>query len=230
MDKLQKRVHNFINASIGTSVVFFVLGLVFLLAPGQSLEIVRWIIVASALVGGLSIVVRNMLSTRYTFTGGTIIGVMLVAIGLIFALYPNVMNVFAIILGAWLIVSAISSLGAASSLRGKSDYGVVVFTSIISTICGVLLIINPWGGTISIVIIAGIMMMIHAASNMIDLIILRKNFDAFNEDVNTFVKKAKKAAERPIAEIEEAEVKAKKAATKSTTKSTTKKKEEPKKK
>ena len=220
MDKIQKRVHRFINASLGTSVIFFVLGLVFLLAPGQSLEIVRWVIVASALIGGLGIVVRNMMSTRYTFTGTTIIGVMLVAIGLIFALYPSVMNVFAIILGAWLIVSAISSLGAASSLRGKSDYGVVVVTSIISTICGVLLILNPWGGTISIVIVAGIVMMIHAASNMIDLLIFKKNFDAFDKEVGNFVKEAKKTFEQPLNDIEEAEVKPKK---KSTTKSTTKK-------
>ena len=220
MDKIQKRVHHFINASLGTSVIFFVLGLVFLLAPGQSLEIVRWVIVASALIGGLGVIVRNMMSTRYTFTGTTIIGVMLVAIGLIFALYPSVMNVFAIILGAWLIVSAISSLGAASSLRGKSDYGVVVVTSIISTICGVLLILNPWGGTISIVIVAGIVMMIHAASNMIDLLIFKKNFDAFDKEVGNFVKEAKKTFEQPLNDIEEAEVKPKK---KSTTKSTTKK-------
>ena len=226
MDKIQKRVHRFINASLGTSVIFFVLGLVFLLAPGQSLEIVRWVIVASALIGGLGIVVRNMMSTRYTFTGTTIIGVMLVAIGLIFALYPSVMNVFAIILGAWLIVSAISSLGAASSLRGKSDYGVVVVTSIISTICGVLLILNPWGGTISIVIVAGIVMMIHAASNMIDLLIFKKNFDAFDKEVGNFVKEAKKTFEQPLNDIEEAEVKPKK---KSTTKSTTKKEESKKK-
>lgn len=207
MEKIEKKVKHFINASIGTSVIFLVLGLIFLVAPGLSLDIIRWFFAIVALSAGLSIIIRNSMRRAYAFSGTTVIGVMLVMIGLVFTFYPSIMNVFPILLGVWLIASAISSLGAASTLKNKSDSVVVTVTSIISIVCGILLMVNPWSGSISIIMLAGIMMMLHALANIIDLAVFKKNFNDLSENVDEFVKRKKKEVKKKIAEATEAEVK-----------------------
>ncbi|MDO5481184.1 MAG: DUF308 domain-containing protein [Candidatus Saccharibacteria bacterium] len=207
MEKIEKKVRSFIDLSIGTSVAFLVLGLIFLVAPDLSLDIIRWFFAIIALSAGLSIIIRNSMRQAYIFSGMTILGVMLVLIGMVFVFYPSIMSIFPILLGVWLIASAISSLAAASTLKSKNDSAVIIFTSIISAICGILLMANPWGGTMSIIMLAGIMMMIHAVANIIDLVVFRKNFNDLSEEVNDFVGRKKKEIKKKIAEATEAEVK-----------------------
>ena len=207
MEKIEKKVKSFINASIGTSVIFLVLGLIFLIAPDLSLDIIRWFLAIAALSAGLSIIIRNSMSRAYAFSGTTIIGVMLVLIGLVFMFYPSIMNVFPILLGVWLIASAISSIGAATTLKNKSDSAVIIFTGIVSIICGILLMANPWSGSISVIMLAGIMMMVHALANIIDLAVFKKNFNDLSEEVNDFIGRKKQAVKKKIESATEAEVK-----------------------
>ena len=207
MEKFEKKVKTFVNASIGTSVAFLVLGLIFLAAPELSLDVIRWFLAFVTLSAGLSIVMRNSMKRAYTFSGTMVIGVMLVLIGIIFIFYPSIMNVFPILLGVWLIASAISSLGAASTLKNQNDSIAIMFTSIVSIICGILLIINPWSGSMSVIMLAGIMMMIHALANIIDLVILKKNFNDLSEEVNEFIGRKKREVKEKIETATEAEVK-----------------------
>ena len=223
METIEKKVKSFIDLSIGTSVAFLVLGLIFLVAPDLSLDIIRWFFAIIALSAGLSIIIRNSMRQAYLFSGMTILGVMLVLIGMVFVFYPSIMSIFPILLGIWLIASAISSLAAASTLKNRTDSVVIIFTSIISAICGILLMANPWGGTMSIIMVAGIMMIIHAAANIIDLAVFRKNFNDLSEEVNEFVGRKKKEVKKKIEEATEAEVKETKTEKTSESKKETKK-------
>ena len=183
MEKLQKKVQSFINASLFVSVAFIVVGILFLVFPENSLEVLRWVMAIFAIVMGTYLIATDLSQKRFLpFFNLTGLGVVSLIIGLIFIIYPSVMNVFPIILGAWFIVSSVTSLRFTTAIRGSSGYALAIITAILALICGILLLVNPWGGQISMMMFAGIMIIAYAATSLIDMIVLKKNIkDLSNE-------------------------------------------------
>ncbi len=186
MNNMKKKINSFINTTIGVSAIFAALGVFFLFFPETSLDIIRWFISAVALLAGIYLIAADFSKKRMNPFFSTItIGAVLVIIALVFAVYPNVMNIFPIVIGAWFIVSGLSSLRFATTLKGTNAGVLSSIVTILSLICGVLLIFNPWGGQISIMIFAGIMMIIYGLSNIIQMATIKSNLkdvaSAFNE-------------------------------------------------
>ena len=173
MKEIQKKIQKFINASIVTSVAFIVLGILFMIFPEGFLNVLRWIIAVAAFATGIYMIAAEV-SRRAVmpFFSTTALGAILIVIGLIFATHPGATSIFAVVLGAWFIVSALSSLRFSAALSGSSALVSTIF-SILSLICGILLIMNPWAGSISVMTFIGIMMIIYAASSLIDMLILK---------------------------------------------------------
>jgi uncharacterized membrane protein HdeD (DUF308 family) len=184
---IQKKVNTFINSSILVSMAFFVLGIIFLAMPGLSLDIIRWVIAISALVIGTLLIAADLGKNRaFPFFSTTIAGIVLLIIGLVFIRHPRIMDIFPIILGAIFIINAVSSGRLTAALKGTSAGKYAVVTTILAIVCGILLIANPWEGNISMMIFAGIMMIIYSASTFIDMIVLKKNVKALTKEFKTF--------------------------------------------
>ena len=189
MNNIQKKVNTFINSSILVSLGFFVLGVVFLAMPGLSLDIIRWIIaIGSLAIGALLIAADLGRSRAMPFFSTTIAGVVLLVIGLIFIRHEHVMDIFPIILGAIFIINAFSSSRLTMALRGTPAGRYATITTILAIICGVLLIANPWEGNISMMIFAGIMMIVYSASTFADMLVLKKNVKNLSKELKSFFK------------------------------------------
>ena len=197
MQVLQKKLSNLINASIGASVVFVILGILLIAFPVGFIEILRWTIAGIWIVA--SEFSRRSASPMF---GLTTLGVILIAIGLIFAINPGATGIFAIVLGIWFIISAIAGLRFSMALSGNSAL-VSAILAILSFICGLLLIMNPWNGVVDIAILMGIIMIIYAISCLIDTVVLKNNLKELSKAFKKYAKK-----------IEEAEVVDKKKTTK----------------
>ena len=186
---VQKKVNTFINSSILASLAFFALGVVFLAMPGLSLDIIRWVIAISSLVIGALLVAADLGKRRtFPFFSTTIAGIVLLIIGLVFIRHPGIMDIFPIILGAVFIVSAFSSGRLTSALSGTTAGKYATITTILAIICGILLIANPWEGNISMMIFAGIMMIIYSLSTFVDMIVLKKNVKELSKELKSFFK------------------------------------------
>lgn len=189
MNNIQKKVNTFINSSILVSLGFFVLGVVFLAMPGLSLDIIRWIIAIGSLVIGALLIAADLGRSRaMPFFSTTIAGVVLLVIGLIFIRHEHVMDIFPIILGAIFIINAFSSSRLTMALRGTPAGRYATITTILAIICGVLLIANPWEGNISMMIFAGIMMIVYSASTFADMLVLKKNVKNLSKELKSFFK------------------------------------------
>lgn len=192
MRGIKKKINGFINTTIGVSALFMALGVLFLFFPETSLDVIRWLIAAMALISGVYLIAADFSRKRSSLFFSTVgIGTVLVIIALIFAVYPNVMNIFPMVIGAWFIVSAISSLRFATTLKGTSAGTLSIITAVLSLVCGVLLIFNPWGGQISIMIFAGVMMIIYGLFNIVDMLTIKRNI---KDVTDAFKKLAKESA------------------------------------
>ncbi|MBQ3309777.1 DUF308 domain-containing protein [Candidatus Saccharibacteria bacterium] len=186
---LKKKLNSFINASIGISAIFTVLGILFLIFPETSLDVIRWLIAATSGIAGVYLVASDFSKKRISpFFSTVAIGAVLIIIALVFAVYPNVMNIFPIVIGAWFIVSAISSLRFAMTLRGTTSGSLSIIAAVLSIICGILLIFNPWGGQISLMIFAGIMMIVYGISNIIEMLVIRQNVKVVSDNIRELAK------------------------------------------
>ena len=190
MNNVQKKVNICINSSILVSLAFFTLGVVFLAMPSLSLDIIRWIIAIGSLIIGALLIAADFSrrNSGVPFFSTTLAGVILLVIGLVFIRHEHVMDIFPIILGAVFIVNAFSSSRLTLALRGTHAGMYATITTILAVICGVLLIANPWEGNISMMMFAGIMMIIYSASTFVDMIVLKKNVKALSKELKSYFK------------------------------------------
>lgn len=189
MQEIQKKINVFINTSIFISLAFAVLGIMFLTMPSLSLDLVRWAIAVGALATGAYLVLTDIGRRRVTpFFSTSFAGIVLLIVGLVFAVHPGVMNIFPIVLGALFIVHAFTSGRFTLVLRGTSAGTYAMITTILSIVCGILLITNPWGGNISMMIFAGIMMLLYAISTIVDMCVLKKNIKGLARELKKYFK------------------------------------------
>lgn len=183
---MKNKIKTFINSAIIMAAAFAIMGLVFIIFPQGSLDTIRWIVAIFFFVAGIYMLAQNA-SSKHPMFGGTILGAVLLIIGLVFAFNPGIMNIFPIILGSWFIISSMSTIRYATALKNSNAKTWSFATSVLSIICGLILIINPWGGQIAMVTFAGIMMLIYAVSSLIDLITLKNNLSDLNKKFDKLV-------------------------------------------
>lgn len=186
---MQQLVKNYLNASIVGAIVAIILGILFLVFPIGSLEVFRWIIAILAFAIGI-LVLAAELSKKYDLPvfGATAIGAVFIVIGLIFATRPAAINIFTIVLGAWFIVSGLGSLRFTSALSSGGAF-ISVLMSLVSLAVGVLLIVNPWGGSISLMIVLGASLLIFGIVSAINTWILKGNLNEIAKKLTRPTKK-----------------------------------------
>ena len=192
---MKDRIKKFINSAIITSVAFIILGIVFICFPEGSLDLIRWIVAIFFFTAGAYMIAANAGSKRPMF-GASMLGVIMIIGGLIFAFNERVMNILPIVLGAWFIISSLSTISYSTALQNSNAKAFSIITSVLAIVCGILLIINPWGGQIAMMTFAGIMMLIYSISSLIDLLTLKKNLQDINKKFNKFIEEGEIVEEK----------------------------------
>lgn len=204
MDKIEKKINGFLGAAMGSMAMMILLGLAFALVPGFMISIMRWGIAIVLLLSGAAMIVRDMQSGRiFSLFSTSLMGVFLVLMGIIVAIYPETLNIITIAFGVYMILSSFMQISLAGRIRSTGNaYTVALITNLIGLICGVIMIVRPGDSNEAIVTIAGILLIIYGVSGLIDTFILKSKID----QVKKAVKEVKKDAKRIVDDIEEAEV------------------------
>ena len=199
---MQNTIKKILRASIISSVVAIIFGILFLIFPVESLDVFRWIIAILAFGIGIFILVSE-LSRRYSmpYFGATAIAAVFIVIGIIFATRPAAISIFSIILGAWFIISALGSLRFTSALSGGAAFFSVLL-ALISFVAGILLIANPWGGSVSMMIVLGASLLVFGVASTINTLVFKSNLDDLSKQIGKAVKEAKTTAKTAAKEVE----------------------------
>ena len=125
-----------------------------------------------------------------------------------------------IVLGIAIIVSSANKIQYAFSLKnGDNDlWKTTMVISVVGTICGVVLLFNPFAGAVLIMRIVGIFIIIYAILDAVSTFIIKKNVEEFRNVISSA-----KVEEADI--VEEKETKEKPKKSKKTTKKTNNKKD-----
>ncbi|MBQ3410042.1 DUF308 domain-containing protein [Candidatus Saccharibacteria bacterium] len=189
MQKAEKVIKSYLDTAMGYSVLMIALGLIFLIFPGISLDVIRWILSVGLMALGLVLIINDLTKRSVlSMFSGAIGGVLLFVMGLVIMMHPAVMEIVPIVLGIWIIVSSVFSLRLAAALRSTGSAAASALMSVVSIICGVLLITRPGIGNIAIMVYVGIMLIIYAVSSLVDLIVIRSHVDRISKYFDEKVK------------------------------------------
>ena len=203
MEKVEKKINSFLGAAMGSMVAMIALGLLFALAPGLMLNILHWGITILLLGAGVAMIARDMQSGKmFSLFSTSILGVFLVLMGIIIAIYPETLNIVTIAFGVYMILNSFMQLSVASKIKGTNAYTAALVTNLIGLVCGVIMIVRPGDSNEAILTIAGIILIIYGVSGLTDTFILKSKID----NVKEHVKDAKKETKHIVDNIKEAEV------------------------
>ena len=191
MKELFKRITTSIFIS---SIVAFIIGLVMVIVPNISLQAIGITIGIYAIIHGIALIVLNFMAHNiYIPFYGIMSGILSIIVGLILVAMPNILStVFAIALGIWIILSSINIISISLTVRKVvSNWYLWLLLGIVDLLCGIIILFNPFASSISIIVLGGIIIMIHSAISIVDMIMIKKDAKEVAKAIEESLKEAK---------------------------------------
>lgn len=192
MKEVEKRTRHYLNLATGYAILMALLGLFFILFPDTINSLIRWGLTFILVAAGVYLIISDLSrSRRLSFISGSVIGALMLVMGLVIAFHPAVLDIIPILVGIWMIVSSVSSLRLAAVFKdiSASSFATTLIVSVISIVAGIFMIIHPGIGNLALTTVIGIAIMVYSISGIIDVTIFRSHLDAVTEHLHNATKK-----------------------------------------
>lgn len=168
-------VKKYEGCSIVVSVLMICLSLFLMFKPLESLEVFTVIFAIIILLSGLGYLISYFTISKESrlFSIDLLLGLVTIISGIMLLVYKkDVINIFPVILGIWIIISNLFKLQLSINLSLFLDntYLGLVLITILMIIFGLLLIINPFASFMTITVTAGVLLLITEVVNLIESI------------------------------------------------------------
>lgn len=165
------------KTSIATSILLIIFSTFLIFKPEASLNFIVIVIGAfMALVGIIHMVSYFTSNKEFRAMSTELIeGTMYAVIGIFLIFKPNILNEFlGVIVGAWQIIQFIIKFQFAFNLKSVSSatWSLMLISSLLHLVFGIIMIINPFGSMVAITTIAGIILLITEIGNVAESIYL----------------------------------------------------------
>ena len=184
-----KRINNYIYLSMLISVICIIFGIVCIINPSISFEFITIVVTSIFIVNGLLLLIVSYKS-NFIFMDTFPYGILSFIIGIILLIYPNSLKmILPIMVGIWFMVSGLFHLKLSYLIKEESVIYMIVtiMISIISVICGFVLIKNPLESVNILAITLAITLLLHSISNIVDLVIAKKYRNRIVKKVKNYI-------------------------------------------
>ena len=187
----------FLKSSIITSAILIVLGVLLILQSETTIMMISYII------GGVLVAIGALALIRYVKNGESpalrneldiVYGIVTIIFGIIIVQnYQAIASIIPAVIGIAIIISSAGKLNYAFQLREDESrmWKTTMVISIISTICGVILLFNPFKAALGIMKIIGVFIILYAVLDLVSTVAIRSS-----------VIKIQKAIEETISDAE----------------------------
>ena len=149
-----------------------IIGAIFLIAkPGIAISTVVTIFAIVFLVDGIINIIAYMMEDAEirAFSNELMMGILLVILGLIILLnQPLFISILPIMIGIWIFIKSIMKFQLAINLKSAlaERWGLLLVSSILMAILGVLIIVNPFEAIVTLTRFIGIIMLVVEIVNI----------------------------------------------------------------
>lgn len=168
-------VKKYEGCSIIVSILMIFLSLFLMFRPLESLEVFTVIFSIIILLSGLGYLISYFTISKESrlFSVDLLMGLVTVISGIMLLIYKNdVINIFPVILGIWIIVSNLFKLQLSINLSLVLDSRCLwlVLITILMILFGIILIVNPFTSFMTITSCAGLLLLITEVVNLTESI------------------------------------------------------------
>lgn len=159
------------NGMLILSIAFIALGLLLLVMPETSLLWICYAFGAVVLITGIVCLVQygRLRGSGFAAPFFLVAGVITAALGLFTLAQPQVVASFLpVVFGLFILIDGCSRIGTAIELaRRQADrWWMMLLLSVLSIALGVLLLVNPFGAAVSVVMVCGVLLIIEGVVNL----------------------------------------------------------------
>lgn len=179
------KLNKFLTSSIIISIMMFIIGLIFIVYPEVSFETITYILSVILIINGIYFLFEKEVSMFYS--GFLTLGIIELLLGIIMLLYPNIIKtLFPIVTGIIMITKSTLDLRISMLLckNGYNNWISIFICSIISILCGLIIIVNPNMGGVALITSIGVIIVLYSISNIIDTIIFKKDIKDITKLLN----------------------------------------------
>ena len=183
---IKNRLKTVIISSIVVDIMLIIFGLFLICNPLIVTEVVNLLLGISIMISGIYSVIKYLLNNKKNPIFSIVLGYGLIAIifGGILLFKPLLLaNLITIIVGVWAIMSGIIKIIV--SLRFKyhnEESWLINMVIAILTVCtGILLIINPFNGTVALSVYIGLTIIVNSGLDIVEKLIFNKRINEISK-------------------------------------------------
>lgn len=189
MDKI---TIGFFKSTILTSVILMILGLLLIFESETTIVSISYIIGTVLITIGALTIINFIRKYQNNIKGSLdiIYGTVTTILGILVITNPHaIASVIPFVVGIGIIVNSASKLQSALELKQTDNklWKTTMIISIISAICGVILLFNPFAGAVLFTRIVGIFITIYAILDIISTITIRKNVNDIHNAIEASI-------------------------------------------
>lgn len=160
------------NIGLILSVLLIAFSITLIVYPSISNLAIAYGIASILILNGLSIIIRSG-----SLTDMLSVGLAFIIPGIIIFFIPNIIiSILPIVIGLYMIINSFIKLTLSlNMIKDDKKYLISRVLSILTLLCGFILVINPMKGADTITQIIGIIILVYSISNFSNLIIIKKN-------------------------------------------------------
>lgn len=202
MDKIMTK---FFKSSIISSVVLMILGILLMLQSEATIITISYVIGTLLIALGTLAIIKFIRNTSSEIRNDLdiVYGTVTIILGVIVIYNPQaIASIIPIIIGIGIVISSATKLQYAFELKanGNSQWKMSMIISIISAICGVVLICNPFKGAVVIMQIIGAFIIVYSILDIISTVTIKKNVEAIHQAIEGNIEDAEVIKEESISE------------------------------
>ena len=184
MDSLKK----FFRSSIAVSSVLIILGILLVFKSEFTIMAIAYIIGAILIALGVVALIRfiRSLTTNQKSELDIVYGLGTIILGiLVIKSHQTIASIIPFAIGVGIIISSSTKLQCAIELKTANNpqWKITMLVSIISVICGVILLFNPFKGAVIITQIVGIFIILYGVLDIISTITIKRNVEAIHQAI-----------------------------------------------
>ncbi len=176
-----KKLNSFINSSICISIMFIIIGIIMVIIPKMSLEILGVILSVILIINGVILMITDIkLNNNFIPVDMLPASMLSILLGIMMLIYPNILSfIIPLMLGTWFIMTSIFKIRLTLYLSKiqNTPWLLLMLISILSIVCGFILILNPIDSSVAITLFIGIVIIVYAISDIINMIVLKRNLN-----------------------------------------------------
>ncbi len=186
MENLMKK---FFRSSIITSIVLIVLGLLLIFQSEITILSISYILGGILIALGVLAIIKFIKNTNTLLKSelDIVYGVVTIILGILIIQNPEaIASIIPIILGISIIISSATKLQYAFELKANKNslWKTTMIISIISTLCGIILLFNPFKGAVVFTKIIGIFIVIYAILDIVSTTTIKKNVTIIHDAID----------------------------------------------